>query len=89
MINAIVFKERAIGDYAHLTGQEAYELYAQSVQKAQRPLGSRLLWSGQVTEKITSGPAPNFHAIAFLEYASPVSAKETKRVCMRNSPDLS
>ena len=60
MINAIVFKERATGDYAHLSGQEAYELYAHSVQKAQVPLGSQLLWSGQVAEKMTSGLAPIF-----------------------------
>ena len=26
MINAIVSKERATGDYAHLSGREAYEL---------------------------------------------------------------
>ncbi len=71
MINTIAFKGRATEDYAHLTGQEAYELYAQSVQKAQAPLGSRMLWSGKVAEKMTAGPAPNFQAIAFLEYASP------------------
>jgi hypothetical protein len=71
MINALVFKQQATGDFSHLTGQEAYELYAQSVQKAQGPLGSRLLWSGQIVQKMSSGIAPNFHAIAFLEYASP------------------
>jgi hypothetical protein len=73
MINMLSFKPQATGDYAHLSGQEAYELYAQSVQEAQAPLGSRLLWSGQVQHKMTVGNAPSFHSIAFLEYASPIA----------------
>lgn len=71
MINMLSFKEHATGDYSHLTGEEAYKQYAQSVQKAQAPLGSRLLWSGNVQEKVTEGCAPNFYSIALLEYASP------------------
>ena len=71
MINMLSYKEQATGDYAHLTGEEAYERYVQSVQKAQAPLGSRLLWSGQVQQKLTEGKVPGFHSIAFLEYASP------------------
>jgi hypothetical protein len=71
MINMLSFKQQATGDCAHLAGQQAYEQYAQSVQKAQAPLGSRLLWSGLVQQKVTNGIAPSFHAIAFLEYASP------------------
>jgi hypothetical protein len=71
MINMLRFKQRGSGEYAHLTGEEAYTQYAQSAEKAQAPLGSRLLWSGKVREKLTEGSAPNFHAIALLEYASP------------------
>ena len=52
MINMLSFKKQATGDYAHLSGQEAYEQYAQSVQKAQAPLGSRLLWTGQVQKEM-------------------------------------
>ena len=71
MINLLLFKETASGDYAHLSGEEAYKLYVQSVQKAQAPLGSRLLWSGNVQQKMSEGVAPSFHSIGLLEYASP------------------
>jgi len=71
MINLISFKAQATGKYAHLTGQQAYELYARSVEEAQAPLGSRLLWLGKVLKKLTEGKAPALAAIALLEYASP------------------
>lgn len=71
MVNMLSFKQQATGDYAHFTGQEAYEQYGQSVQKGVAQLGSRLLWTGQVQQKVTNGIAPSFHAIALLEYASP------------------
>ena len=71
MINLLSFNERASGEYDHLSGVEAYEEYARSVQKAQAPLGSRLLWSGNVQQKLSKGEAPIFHSIGLLEYASP------------------
>jgi len=71
MINMLLFKEQATGNYAHLSGQEAYLQYAQSVQKTQAHLGSRLLWSGLIQQDFTAGSAPSFHSIGFLEYASP------------------
>jgi hypothetical protein len=71
MINMLSFKQQATGDYAHLSGEEAYEVYAKSVEKVQGPLGSRLLWSGQVRQDMTEGKLPTFDAIGLLEYASP------------------
>ncbi len=71
MINMLSYKEQATGDYAHLTGQEAYEVYARSVESVQAPLGSRLLWSGQIHPYVTESMAPAFDAIGLLEYASP------------------
>ncbi|MFC2065045.1 hypothetical protein ACFLXB_08120 [Chloroflexota bacterium] len=71
MINLITFNETASGKFDHLSGREAYQLYAQSVQKAQAPLGSRLLWSGDNLQKMSEGIAPSFHSIGLLEYASP------------------
>ena len=71
MINLLSFNETASGKFDHLSGEEAYQQYAQSVQKAQAPLGSRLLWSGNIQQKMNEGVAPNFHSIGLLEYASP------------------
>jgi hypothetical protein len=71
MINMLVYKEKASGDYARLSGEEAYELYAKSGQKSLAHLGSRLLWSGHIHQKMTVGNAPSFHTIGLLEYASP------------------
>jgi hypothetical protein len=56
MISTIVFKRQATGTYAHLVGREAYEQYAQSVQRVQASPGSRLLWSGQVAQKRPASP---------------------------------
>jgi hypothetical protein len=71
MINMLSYKQQATGDYAHLTGEEAYELYAKSAGKVQGSLGSRLLWSGRVQQIMTEDKLPNFGAIGLLEYASP------------------
>lgn len=71
MINMLSFKQQATGEYAHFTGEEAYEIYAKSVEKAQGPLGSRLLWSGQVQQDMTEDKLLPFDAIGLLEYASP------------------
>ena len=70
MINMLSYKQQATGDYAHLTGEEAYEVYVKSVEKVQRPLGSRLLWSGQIRHDMAESKFPSFDAIGLLEYAS-------------------
>ena len=71
MINMLSYKQQATGDYAHLNGQEAYEVYVSSVVKVQGPLGSRMLWSGQVRHDMAESKFPSFDAIGLLEYASP------------------
>lgn len=71
MINLLSYKPQGTGDYAHLTGEEAYEVYAKSVEKVQGPLGSRLFWSGQVRQDMTEEKLLPFDAIGLLEYASP------------------
>lgn len=71
MINMLSYKQQATGDYAHLTGEEAYKLYSQSVEEVQGPLGSRMIWSGQVKQTVTEGNLPTFDTIGLLEYASP------------------
>lgn len=71
MINMLSYKQQATGDYAHLTGEEAYEVYSKSVEKVQKPLGSRLLWSGQIRHDMGESKFPSFDAIGLLEYASP------------------
>lgn len=71
MVNLLSFKAQATGAYSHLSGQEAYDRYAKSVGVAQGPLGSRLLWAGQVEDSLEGEGAPEFQVIALLQYASP------------------
>jgi uncharacterized protein (DUF1330 family) len=71
MVNLLAFKERATGDYAHLSGREAYDIYAESVGKVQGPMGSRLLWAGDIRSQLEGTSDPPFEVAALLQYASP------------------
>lgn len=71
MINMLSFKSQATGHCAHLNGEEAYAIYAQSVAEVQSPLGSRIIWSGQFQKKTIADNLPIFDTIGLLEYASP------------------
>lgn len=48
MVNLLAFKERATGAYAGRSGREAYQDYARGAALAQRSMGSRLVWSGDL-----------------------------------------
>ena len=73
MANFLKFKDQATGRYRGMSGQEAYAIYAESAMTAQGPMGSRVIWAGQVEELIAGSHPPEFSSIVFLEYASPRS----------------
>jgi hypothetical protein len=68
MVNLLRFKDRATGSHAGMSGRDAYMEYGSTVQTIQRPLGSRMIWAGEVEEVATG---PGFDIILMLEYASP------------------
>jgi hypothetical protein len=70
MLNLLAFKEQATGDYRGMSGAEAYGLYGESVAEIQGTMGSRMLWAGQVTERLDP-TSPSFDVVVFLEYAHP------------------
>jgi hypothetical protein len=71
MVNLLAFREHAYGDFEGRSGRDAYEQYARSVGAIQGPMGSKLLWSGDVAP--TSDDRPPFEAAALLQYARPRS----------------
>jgi len=71
MVNMLVYKDQATGKFAHLTGREAYSIYAESAMRAQSTMGSRLIWTGEVTEQLAGKALPDFGTVALLEYARP------------------
>jgi uncharacterized protein (DUF1330 family) len=74
MANLLQFREKAKSKrFAGMTGKEAYDVYGESAMKAQGAMGSRMIWASEDVQKIAGSDAPNFEAIAFLEYASPKS----------------
>lgn len=71
MSNFLLFRETAKSrKFSGMTGKEAYHVYGESAMKAQVPLGSRMIWASEEVKKLAGSDAPNFDAIAFLEYTS-------------------
>ena len=74
MSNFLKFRTTAKSKrFAGMAGDEAYGVYSESALKAQSSMGSRIIWASENVQKIIGSGAPNFDAIAFLEYASPKS----------------
>jgi uncharacterized protein (DUF1330 family) len=71
MVNNLVFKEAATGEYEGITGIEAYAIYINGLSEAQMEIGSRLIWAGSVQAQVVGESDPTFQALALLEYASP------------------
>jgi uncharacterized protein (DUF1330 family) len=72
MSNFLQFRDKAkFKRFSGMTGQEAYGVYAESAMVTQSTMGSRIIWASEDVKKIAGSDAPNFEAIAFLEYASP------------------
>jgi len=71
MVNLLTFRERATGDFEGRSGRDAYQQYARSVEAIQGPMGSKLLWSGDVEP--AASEQPDFDVAAVLQYASPRS----------------
>lgn len=73
MVNFLKYKPQATRKYSHLSGRDAYKEYAKSIEIAQAPLGSKLLWAGDVDKSHLNANMPEFDSIALLQYSSPIN----------------
>jgi uncharacterized protein (DUF1330 family) len=70
MLNLLRFKERATAPDEGLTGEEAYERYADEMTRLVESRGGRVLWSGRVDDQVIGDGAEGFHMAALVEYPS-------------------
>lgn len=71
MVNLLAFKEHASKPHEGRSGREAYLTYAATVEQTQGPMGSKLLWTGELDAPLLGGNGPRFEMVGLLEYASP------------------
>ena len=70
MLNLLRFKERATEPDEGLTGQEAYQRYADEMIDFVESKGGRVIWSGRVDSQVIGDGAAGFHMAALMEYPS-------------------
>ena len=70
MLNLLRFKERATEPDEGLTGEEAYERYADDMTRFVESRGGRILWTGRVDSQVIGERAEGFHMVALVEYPS-------------------
>ena len=73
MVNLLKFKGKAEyedGRQTDLTGQEAYQIYAQEVQGHLQKVGGKLIFSGQVSRLMLGEVEELWDWIAIAEYPS-------------------
>ena len=70
MLNLLSFKERADAPDAGLTGEQAYQRYADDMTKFVVSRGGRILWTGRVDGQVIGSGAEDFAMAALVEYPS-------------------
>ena len=70
MLNLLRFKERATDPDEGLTGQEAYQRYADEMIRFVESKGGRVIWSGRVDGQVIGDGAGGFQMAALMEYPS-------------------
>jgi uncharacterized protein (DUF1330 family) len=70
MLNLLRFKDRATEPDVGLTGQEAYQRYADEMVRFVTSKGGRVIWSGRVDGQVIGTSADGFHMAALMEYPS-------------------
>ena len=70
MLNLLRFKDRASEPDVGLTGEEAYQRYADDMVRFVTSKGGRVIWSGRVDSQVIGDAAEGFHMAALMEYPS-------------------
>lgn len=70
MLNLLRFKASADAPDEGLTGEQAYERYAEPMIAHVRSQGCRVIWTGRVDTQMIGTGAEGFHMVALVEYPS-------------------
>ena len=70
MLNLLQFKDRATAPDEGLTGEEAYQRYADEMTRFVESRGGRVIWSGRVDGQVIGDGAGDFTMAALVEYPS-------------------
>lgn len=70
MINLLRFKERADAPHADLTGEAAYQLYANEMLPFVESKGGRVIWMGRTVSQVIGTGGEDFDVVALVEYPS-------------------
>lgn len=70
MVNLLRYKARADAPDEGLSGEQAYQRYAEPMRTFIESKGGRLLWMGRVDSQVIGSGGEDFHVIALVEYPS-------------------
>jgi len=70
MVNLLRFKPKADGLDEGLSGEEAYERYAEAMQRFIESNGCRIVWAGRVDSVVIGDADAQFDMIGLVEYPS-------------------
>ncbi|MFN2427663.1 MAG: DUF1330 domain-containing protein [Candidatus Binatia bacterium] len=70
MVNLLRYKPRADAPDSGLTGEEAYQRYAEAMVPFVESRGGRVIWTGRLTSQVIGTGGEDFHTIAVVEYPS-------------------
>jgi uncharacterized protein (DUF1330 family) len=70
MLNLLQFKPTATAPDEGMSGEQAYERYANEMTRFVESRGGRILWTGTVDGQVIGGAAAGFHMAALVEYPS-------------------
>jgi uncharacterized protein (DUF1330 family) len=70
MLNLLRFKPRATEPDSGLSGEEAYQRYAELMVPFVESRGGRVIWTGRVDSQVIGGGAEDFTMAALMEYPS-------------------
>jgi len=71
MVNMLVFKERATGAFSGQSGWQAAQAFLREMDRVQRDLGWRNVWTGKVQLQLLGDSSPVFEVVSLIEYPSP------------------
>jgi uncharacterized protein (DUF1330 family) len=70
MLNLLRFKREADGPDAGVSGQAAYQRYAEAMRRVVESRGGRFIWAGRVDSLVIGESEERFDAVGLVEYPS-------------------
>ncbi len=70
MLNLLRFREHAEPPHEGMSGEEAYQLYADRMLEFVESKGARVIWTGTIDSQLIGEGADQFHMVALIEWPS-------------------